>query len=50
MNDEKLGIFEGEDKPDVRTAWKYYDKGRVFNDQINLESTVKSNENFFVGK
>ena len=31
-------------------ATKLFDKGRAFNAQIDLESTVKVNENFFIGK
>lgn len=46
----KLGIFNGEDKPDVKTAWEFYEKGKEFNDQVNLDETVKVNENFFIGK
>lgn len=46
----KLGIFAGEDKPDVKTAWEFYESGQQFNQQINLEETVKANENFYIGK
>jgi hypothetical protein len=46
----KLGIFKGEDKPSVETAWGYYENGLRFNDQINLDETVRANENFYVGK
>ena len=45
----KLGVFAGEDKPDVKTAWDYYEKGLDFNRQLNLDDTVKANENFYVG-
>lgn len=50
MDEEKLGLFEGEDKPDVKTAWLYYQRGIDFNNQINLEDTVRSNRNFYIGK
>ena len=50
MNEEKLGLFEGEDKPTVETAWRFYRRGLDFNNQINLEETVKSNQNFAIGK
>ena len=45
----KLGIFKGEDKPNVLTAWDYYEKGLDFNRQLNLDEKVRTNENFYVG-
>ncbi len=45
----KLGIFAGEEKPTVETAWQFYEKGLSVNRQVNLDETVKTNENFFVG-
>lgn len=36
--------------PDCFTAWKLYERGLDFNASINLEDTVRVNENFFVGK
>lgn len=50
MNDEKLGLFDGEDMPNEDVAWKFLDKGRGFNSQINLDDTVKANRNMYVGK
>ena len=50
MNEDKLGLFDGEDKPSVEVVWKFFDKGRGFNTQINLEDTVRSNRNFYIGK
>jgi len=50
MSEQKLGLFNGEDMPDVLTAWDNYEKGLEFNNSINLEETVKANENFFIGK
>ena len=50
MSEDKLGLFDGEDKPDVRTAWNYYEEALKFNDAIDLDDTVRANENFFVGK
>lgn len=46
MADEALGLFDGKDTPDFTTAWSFYQKALMFNNQINLEATVKSNENF----
>lgn len=36
--------------PDCGTAWKLYERGLDFNSSINLENTVRVNENFFIGK
>lgn len=47
---EELGLFCGKSKPDVQTVWSFYDKGRMFNNQLNLDDTVKANENFYIGK
>lgn len=41
MKDKKL---------DARSVWKRYQKGLEFNSQIELNDTVKNNENFFIGK
>ena len=49
MNKEKLGLFKGEDKPTVEVVWEFYEKGRQFNDAINLDETVRANENFYIG-
>ena len=45
-----LGLFKGRSKPNYKIAWEMYSKGLAFNTQINLEETVRVNENFFVGK
>lgn len=50
MSKEKLGLFNGEDMPSVETAWEFYEKGLQFNNAIDLEETVRANENFFIGK
>lgn len=50
MSEEKLGLFEGEDTPTVEVAWTYYRRGLDFNNQINLDETVKANRNFAIGK
>jgi hypothetical protein len=46
----ELGIFKGRKEPDVKTVWELYSKGCDYNRQINLDETVKVNENFYVGK
>ena len=45
-----LGLFKGKSRPDYRTAWEMYNKGLAFNVQINLDETVKVNENFVIGR
>lgn len=50
MVDEELGLFGEKKYPDPKTAWSFYERGQQFNNQINLYETVKSNENFYVGK
>ena len=50
MNEDKLGLFRGEDEPDVDVVWDFYEEGIDWNASINLDETVKANENFFVGK
>jgi len=49
--DERLiGLFRGYKLPDYRIAWEMYQKGLGYNQQINLDETVRVNENFFIGK
>lgn len=36
--------------PTFTSAWKLYEKGLAFHSAINLEETVRVNENFFIGK
>lgn len=52
MSDKQyaLGLFGDSDTPDVLTAYQAYQRALDFNTQINLDETVKSNENFFIGK
>lgn len=38
------------DKLDPGQVWKLYEKGVEFNNGINLDETVRVNENFFIGK
>lgn len=48
LNTYSLG--EESKLPDCGTAWKLYERGLAFNASINLEDTVRVNENFFIGK
>ena len=50
MNDVKLGLFFGEERPDCESAWRLYEQGRAFNTRIRLDDTVRTNENFYIGK
>lgn len=50
MSEEKLGLFAGDDKPNEKTGWALFQEGKDFNTAINLEETVKANENFYIGK
>lgn len=36
--------------PDCGTVWKEYEKGLAYNTRTGLLDTVKTNENFFIGK
>lgn len=36
--------------PTFTSAWKLYEKGLAFHSAINLDETVRVNENFFIGK
>jgi len=47
---EKLGLFAGETTPDPQIVWKFYDKGRDYNNSVNLDDSVRVNENFYIGK
>lgn len=51
MADKELfSIFGERSGPEPETVWKMYDKARAFNDAISLDDTVRTNENFFIGK
>ena len=50
MNEDKLGLFDGEDEPSVDCVWDWYEEGIDFNAAVNLDDTVKVNENFVIGK
>lgn len=50
MSDNTPMLFIDADTPSFTSAWTLYQKGLQFNNQINLDATVKSNENFYIGK
>ena len=45
-----LGLFKGRRFPNPKITFEMFEKGMMFNQQINLEETVQVNENFFIGK
>ena len=50
MSEIKLGLFQGENKPTKKCVWDFYERGRRYNDQLDIDETVRCNENFFVSK
>ena len=49
-DDELIYLFKGHKVPDYKIAWEMYEKGIQFNNQINLDETIRVNENFVIGK
>lgn len=47
---EEPGLFGEKKYPDPHIAWSFYEKALQFNNQINLDATVKVNENMYIGK
>lgn len=45
-----FGLAEGSQDITPTRVWKLYEEGLGFNASINLNETVRSNENFFIGK
>lgn len=50
MSEDGLGLFRGKDRPTVEWGWAQYEKAKAYNTTINLDETVKANENFYIGK
>ena len=50
MTGNKLGLFNGKDRPDVESAWKLYEDSESFNTAINLADTAKVKETLYIGK
>lgn len=47
---ESLELFGSSDRPTHDIGWKLYQKSVDFKTSLNLFDTVKTNENFFIGK
>ena len=50
MSENGLGLFAGKDKPTKEWGWDHYEKSVSYNSGIQLQDTVKVNENMYVGK
>lgn len=50
MANVELYLFGDSDTPSYGAAWNAYEQGRAYNNRLNLDETVKANENFFIGK
>ena len=50
MDDKELGLFDGKEEPSVEWTWKHYDESVSYNTNLDLQETVKANENFYIGK
>jgi hypothetical protein len=44
------GIFGSSDMPDIVSGWALYEDALIFDTAINLNETVRVNENFYIGK
>lgn len=47
---EIKGMFDGKKRPDEKSGYKLYKQAQAFNASINLNDTVRVNENFYIGK
>jgi hypothetical protein len=50
MSENGLGLFAGQDRPSVEWGWQHYEEAVRYNTGIQLQETVKANENFYIGK
>lgn len=50
MASNNLYLFGEKQKPDHEIGWNFYQRCVEFNNSINLYDTVKTNENFYIGK
>ena len=48
-DEQLLSLFKGYRMPNPRITFEMYQKGLGFNTHINLDETVRVNENFFIG-
>ena len=50
MSENGLGLFHGKDRPSVEWGCQQYEEAVSYNTVIQLQETVKANENFYIGK
>lgn len=50
MIEEGLEVFGSKKTPDAEIGWRLYNESVAFKTSINLFDTIKTNENFYVGK
>lgn len=50
MSENGLGLFDGKDRPTKEWGWQQYTEAVGYNSGIQLQDTVKANENFYIGK
>lgn len=50
MSGELPGLFGERREPDAGGVWRMYEEALSFNRSINLNETVRVNENFYIGK
>ena len=50
MNEDGLGLFDGQDKPSIEWGWAKYQRAITYNTVLQIQENVKANENFYIGK
>lgn len=50
MDEKELGLFNGKEMPSVEWVWHSYNDAVAYNTKLDLQETVKANENFYIGK
>jgi len=50
MSGNELGLFAGKDKPTKEWGWSAYTESVTYNTGLQVQETVRANENFYIGK
>ena len=50
MNEDGLGLFDGQDKPSIQWGWSKYQRAITYNTVLQIQENVKANENMYIGK